>query len=180
MRTRPRLSCLRHSSADNNDAVDVIAFRLRHLHYLRQVVLRATLATLIETPLQGTARQRDSKPWEGSSSSHDPSLSREAALSYSMVGMSRRRRPKFQPQSGVPARCKGSLAAQMGQRRRADPTLSCTSAGWGLVTDEVAARVSFTIETTVLPSFALRKLGRVHRPRMTQTSAAKQRLCGRG
>ena len=120
------------------------------------------------------------KPWEGSSSSHDPSLSREAALSYSMVGMSRRRRPKFQPQSGVPAQCKGSLAAQMGQRRRADPTLSCTSAGRGLVTDEVAARVSFTVETTVLPSFALRKLGRVHRPRMTQTSAAKQRLCGRG
>ena len=41
--TRPRLSCLRISPADNNDAVDVIASRLRHLHYLRQVVLRATL-----------------------------------------------------------------------------------------------------------------------------------------
>jgi hypothetical protein len=34
---------LRISPADNNDAVDVIAYRLRHLHYLRQVVLRATL-----------------------------------------------------------------------------------------------------------------------------------------
>jgi hypothetical protein len=43
VRTRPRLSCLRISPADNNDAVDVIASRLRHLHYLRQVVLRATL-----------------------------------------------------------------------------------------------------------------------------------------
>jgi hypothetical protein len=29
--------------ADNNDAVDVIASRLRRLHYLRQMVLRATL-----------------------------------------------------------------------------------------------------------------------------------------
>ena len=28
---------------DNNDAVDVIASRLRHLHYLQQGVLRATL-----------------------------------------------------------------------------------------------------------------------------------------
>ena len=43
----------------------------------------------------------------------------------------------------------------MGQRRRADPTLSCTSARRGLSIDEVAARVSFTVETTVLPSFAL-------------------------
>ena len=43
VRTRPRLSCLRISPADNNDAVDVIASRLRHLHYLRQVVLGATL-----------------------------------------------------------------------------------------------------------------------------------------
>ncbi|MCX6963334.1 MAG: helix-turn-helix domain-containing protein [Verrucomicrobia bacterium] len=34
---------MRISPADNNDAVDVIAYRLRHLHYLRQVVLRATL-----------------------------------------------------------------------------------------------------------------------------------------
>ena len=34
------------------DAVDVIASRLRYLHYLRQVVLGATLAALIETPLQ--------------------------------------------------------------------------------------------------------------------------------
>ena len=30
-------------SADTIDAVDVIASRLRHLHYLRQGVLRATL-----------------------------------------------------------------------------------------------------------------------------------------
>jgi len=130
--TRPRLSCVRISPADNNDAVDVIASRLRHLHYLRQGVLRATLATLIDAAT-GTARQRDSKPWESSSSSHDPFFSCEAALSYSMVGMSRRRRPKFQPQSGVSARCNGGVAAQMGQRRpparslrlgeRADPTL---------------------------------------------------------
>jgi hypothetical protein len=43
VRTRPRLSCLRISPADNKDTEDVIASRLRHLHYLRQVVLRATL-----------------------------------------------------------------------------------------------------------------------------------------
>jgi len=43
VRTRPRLSCLRISPAANNDAVDVIASRLRHLHYLRQVGLHATL-----------------------------------------------------------------------------------------------------------------------------------------
>jgi hypothetical protein len=43
---------VRISHLDNNDAVDVIASRLRHLHYLRQVVLRATLAALIEMPLQ--------------------------------------------------------------------------------------------------------------------------------
>ena len=34
------------------DAVGVIASRLRHLHYLRQVGLGATLSALIETPLQ--------------------------------------------------------------------------------------------------------------------------------
>ena len=38
-----RLPCVRIPPADNNDAVDVIASRLRHLQYLRQVVLRATL-----------------------------------------------------------------------------------------------------------------------------------------
>ena len=43
VRTRPRLSCLRISPADTIDAVDVIASRLRHFHYLRQGVLRATL-----------------------------------------------------------------------------------------------------------------------------------------
>jgi hypothetical protein len=47
VRTRPRLSCLKISRADNNDAVDVIASRLRHLHYLRQVVLRATLTRFL-------------------------------------------------------------------------------------------------------------------------------------
>ena len=31
---------------DNNDAVDVIASRLRHLHYLQQGGLRATLTVL--------------------------------------------------------------------------------------------------------------------------------------
>ena len=34
---------LENFPADNNDAVDVIASRLRHLCYLQQVVLRATL-----------------------------------------------------------------------------------------------------------------------------------------
>lgn len=43
VRTRPRLSCLRIFPANNNDAVDVIASRLRHLHDLRQVALRARL-----------------------------------------------------------------------------------------------------------------------------------------
>jgi hypothetical protein len=47
VRTRPRLSCLRISPADNNDAVDVIASRLRHLHCLQQGVLRATLTKKI-------------------------------------------------------------------------------------------------------------------------------------
>jgi uncharacterized protein with von Willebrand factor type A (vWA) domain len=46
VRTRPRLSGLRISPADTIDAVDVIASRLRHLHYLRQGVLRATLTSL--------------------------------------------------------------------------------------------------------------------------------------
>jgi len=43
LRTRPRLSRLRISPADKNNAVDVIASGLRHIHYLRRVVLRATL-----------------------------------------------------------------------------------------------------------------------------------------
>jgi len=34
---------------------------------------------------------------------------------------------------------------------RADPTLWCTSTRRGLTIDEVAARVSYTVETTVLP-----------------------------
>jgi hypothetical protein len=38
-------------------------------------------------------------------------------------GMPRRRRPKIQPQSGVSSGCNGGCATQMGQRRRADPTL---------------------------------------------------------
>ena len=46
VRTRPRLSCLRISPADTIDAVDVIASRLRHLLYLRQGVLGATLTAL--------------------------------------------------------------------------------------------------------------------------------------
>jgi hypothetical protein len=48
---------LRISHLDNNDAVGVIASRLRHLHYLRQGVLRPTLAPLIETPLIETPLQ---------------------------------------------------------------------------------------------------------------------------
>jgi hypothetical protein len=76
--TRPRLSCLRISPADNNDAVDVIASRLRHLHYLRQVGLGATLAALIETPLQelrGSAIRESGRDIV----SHDPRFSRNAA-----------------------------------------------------------------------------------------------------
>jgi hypothetical protein len=61
VRTRPRLSCLRISPADNNDAVDVIASRLRHLHYLQQGVLRATL-TIFEAGSVGTPRRRGPKP----------------------------------------------------------------------------------------------------------------------
>jgi hypothetical protein len=38
-----KTALLENFLSDNNDAVDVIASRLRHLHYLRQVVLRATL-----------------------------------------------------------------------------------------------------------------------------------------
>ena len=54
VRTRPSLSCRRISPADKNNAVDVISSKLRHLHDLRQVALLATLAALIETPLQET------------------------------------------------------------------------------------------------------------------------------
>jgi hypothetical protein len=54
VRTRPRLSCWRISPADKNNAVDVIASKLRYLHDLRQLALLATLAALIETPLQET------------------------------------------------------------------------------------------------------------------------------
>ena len=39
----PQTVLLRISPADNNDAVDVIASRLRHLYCLQQGVLRATL-----------------------------------------------------------------------------------------------------------------------------------------
>jgi hypothetical protein len=69
----------------------------------------------------------------GASLSHAPFFSREAALSYSKVGMPGPWRPKFQLRSGVSAGCDGGLAAQMGHRRpparslrlgeRADPTL---------------------------------------------------------
>ncbi len=41
--------------------------------------------------------------WEGPSSSHGPFFSREAALSYSKVGMPGPWRPKFQLRSSVPA-----------------------------------------------------------------------------
>ena len=57
--------------------------------------------------------------WEGSSSSHDPFFSREAAFSYPMVGMPRRRRPKLQPRQRRlcsiqwrPCRANGSAAAR--------------------------------------------------------------------
>ena len=46
VRTRPRLSCLRISPADNNDAGDVIASRLRHLHYQWQVIADAVTPTI--------------------------------------------------------------------------------------------------------------------------------------
>ena len=44
--TRPRLSYLRISPPDNNEVVDVIASTLRHLRYLRQAVLHATLTEI--------------------------------------------------------------------------------------------------------------------------------------
>ena len=77
VRTRPRLSCLRISPADNNDAVDVIASRLRHLHYLRQVVLHATLTLLgsvafesgiheARSKLLNTCQRATAARWEGS------------------------------------------------------------------------------------------------------------------
>ncbi len=50
VRKGTRLSCLRISRNDNNDAVDVIASRIRHLHDLRQVVLLATLAQKRRVP----------------------------------------------------------------------------------------------------------------------------------
>ena len=49
------------------------------------------------------------------------------------------------------------------------------------LTNEIATPAPFTVETTVLPSFAhraaacLENLGRVHRPRMTHSSAAQRR-----
>jgi hypothetical protein len=66
-------------------------------------------------------------------------------------------RPKLQLRSSVPGE---------------HGPLSCAGARPGLPIDEVEARVSFTVETTVLPSFALRAYGRAHRPRMAQDSAA--------
>jgi hypothetical protein len=75
--------------------------------------------------------------WEGPSSSHGPFFSREAA---SLLEMQWRH-----------CRANGSAAARrpyLGKRAR-------YSARRGLVIVEVAARVSFTVETTVLLSFAL-------------------------
>ena len=54
-------------------------------------------------------------------------------------GMSRRRSPKIQPRSGVPW--------------GAWPSRPCRRTA-GLLADQVATPVSFTVETTVLPSFA--------------------------
>ncbi|MCX6961747.1 MAG: hypothetical protein NTZ08_04780 [Verrucomicrobia bacterium] len=62
---------MRISHLDNNDAVGVIASRLRHLHYLRQGVLRPRLAALIETPLQ-ELRGSAIRNLGGSILRHDP------------------------------------------------------------------------------------------------------------
>ena len=83
-----------------------------------------------------------------------------------MVGMSRRRRPKFQLRSSVHAGdtkaalpCKsvsGGLRL-VAYASESAPTLpfDARARGVALFIDEVAARVSYTVETTVLPSFAL-------------------------
>jgi hypothetical protein len=73
--------------------------------------------------------------------------------------MLRRRRPKFQLRSGVPA---GDAMAALPRKSVSGgaPTLpfDARAHGVGSLIDEVAARVSFTVETTVLPSFALREV----------------------
>ncbi len=74
---------------------------------------------LIETPLQGT------------SSSHDPNFSREAAFLFYAKAAS----PRKWVSGGAPTLPFDSRAQ-----------------GVGSLIDEVAARVSFTVETTVLPS----------------------------
>jgi hypothetical protein len=83
VRTRPSLSSWRISPADKKNAVDVIASKLRYLHDLRQVALRATLAALIETPLQET-RGSASRKSGRVIVSHDPTFSREAASPQAM------------------------------------------------------------------------------------------------
>jgi hypothetical protein len=112
--------------------------------------------TVETTVLLSFALSRGSWIWEGPSSSHDPFFSCEAALSYSKVGMPRRRRPKFQLRSGVHA---GDAMAAVPRKwvSGGAPTLpfDARAHGVALFIDEVAARVSFTVETTVLPSFAL-------------------------
>ena len=87
--------------------------------------------------------------WEGSSSSHDPNFSREAAFLFYAKAAS----PRKWVSGGLRLVAYASESA---------PTLGCTSAKRFLGIDEVATPVSFTVETTVLPSSrgsAIRKLG---------------------
>ena len=104
------------------------------------------------------ALPRASKPWEGPSSSHDPSFSRASGV---IVFQGRDRQalgvPSFSCEAASllemqwrPCRANGSATA-----RRPYPLMHECAAARGLTIDEVAARVSFTVETTVLPSFAL-------------------------
>ena len=63
----------------------------------------STESWMTESFFRGVARYRADRKYGRANLRLDPNFSRAAALSYSMVGMSRRRRPKIQPRSGVHA-----------------------------------------------------------------------------
>ena len=132
------------------------------------------------SPLSPTAQQRDSKTLGGFILWHDPNFSRKAASAHqsdchaSAFHSRDDCAPLFRPPRGSAIRkpWEGSSSG-----------MTQTSAAKRCpLTNEIATPVPFTVETTVLPSFVhhaaarLENLGRVHRPRMTHSPAAKRRF----
>ena len=93
-------------------------------------------------------------------------------MTHSSAATRRPRNPRDRQALGVPnfsrqAASKEAMAISPVQPQRMPSSI-----------DEAATRVSFTLGTTMLPSSARQRdsyFGRVHRPRMTQTSAARRR-----